>query len=440
MKLEPVRLVELSISGLKNVHNGSFRMPEDQVGQASMLGIYGQNGSGKTAVINALEILKLLMSGQVLPQSMAGLVTEGLGMASIRAEFTFRGKKIAYSAELLLTEAEKVTIKTETLSCGRKSLRFLAGQKDFVLPKEIRTYARGKKCDDDLKAYSILTTKECRSFLFSNEFRGILQTVNQKNATEWFELIIRLLYYSVCELFIIVGKMVGFINLGILLSISYKSDNEFYNIPINLNTPTLLNLDQFAKLEKALIFINELLTSIVPKLSISIQKHGQILLKDNTPAMSFDLMSNVDGKTIPFRYESEGIQKIFSILGLLAAAYKDESVLIAVDEFDAGIFEYMLGEIIEVFHKYGRGQFIFTSHNLRPLEKLHHSAVVFTTTNKDNRYINLSNVKPSNNLRDVYLRSIFLGGQNEELYEETSTNKIRRAFESFGGYPNEDKC
>ena len=43
-----------------------------------------------------------------------------------------------------------------------------------------------------------------------------------------------------------------------------------------------------------------------------------------------------------------------------------------------------------------------------------------------------SYVKQNNNLRDMYLRSILLGGQKEELYEETDTNQIARAFRRAG--------
>lgn len=80
----------------------------------------------------------------------------------------------------------------------------------------------------------------------------------------------------------------------------------------------------------------------------------------------------------------------------------------------------------------GKGQMLFTSHNLRPLEMLDKANLVFSTTNPENRYIHMQYVKQNNNLRDMYLRSILLGGQKEELYEETDTNQIARAFRRAG--------
>lgn len=56
------------------------------------------------------------------------------------------------------------------------------------------------------------------------------------------------------------------------------------------------------------------------------------------------------------------------------------------------------------------------------------SSMLFTTTNPKNRYIRLTNVKNTNNMRDLYLRSINLGGQKEQVYEPTKEYEIRRAF------------
>ena len=40
----------------------------------------------------------------------------------------------------------------------------------------------------------------------------------------------------------------------------------------------------------------------------------------------------------------------------------------------------------------------------------------------------MANVKPNHNLRDFYYRTILLGGQKEELYDETDEYEIERAL------------
>lgn len=79
--------------------------------------------------------------------------------------------------------------------------------------------------------------------------------------------------------------------------------------------------------------------------------------------MRFEILSVRGENRIPLKYESEGIKKLISILSILIAMYNNASVCVAVDEFDAGIYEYLLGEILRILEESGRGQLIFTSHN-----------------------------------------------------------------------------
>ena len=75
---------------------------------------------------------------------------------------------------------------------------------------------------------------------------------------------------------------------------------------------------------------------------------------------------------------------------------------------------------------------IFTSHNLRPLETIDKGFIAFTTTNPDQRYIRMTNVKSTNNLRDFYYRDIMLGEQNEPVYEPTNNYDIALALREAG--------
>ena len=106
--------------------------------------------------------------------------------------------------------------------------------------------------------------------------------------------------------------------------------------------------------------------------------------------------------------------------------------MVAIDELDSGVYEYLLGELLRIIASQGKGQLIFTSHNLRPLETLYKGFVAFTTTNPENRYLRMANVKENHNLRDFYYRDIILGEQDEELYESTNNHAIALAFRKAG--------
>lgn len=120
------------------------------------------------------------------------------------------------------------------------------------------------------------------------------------------------------------------------------------------------------------------------------------------------------------------------MLNLFVAAFNEKSVTVAIDEFDAGIFEYLLGEMLQMMEESGRGQFIFTSHNLRPLEVLSKKYVCFTTTNPDNRYYRMKNIGRNNNLRDVYFREIVMQEQDEQLYDSGKRFRIVSSLRRAG--------
>ena len=157
-----------------------------------------------------------------------------------------------------------------------------------------------------------------------------------------------------------------------------------------------------------------------------------LVLENGKVGNRIQLMSLKNNKEIPLQYESEGIKKIISILQLLIVVYNQSSITVAIDELDAGVFEYLLGEILRIISEKGKGQLIFTSHNLRPLETIDRGFIAFTTTNPLNRYIRMSNVKDNNNLRDFYYRDIVLGEQSEEVYDTTNNSEIALAFREAG--------
>ena len=168
-------------------------------------------------------------------------------------------------------------------------------------------------------------------------------------------------------------------------------------------------------------------TMSIPHLVLSVYDAGKELTEEGESACRVELVSLKNGKAIPLRYESEGIIKIISLVNLLLFVYNNPSVCLVIDEFDASIFEYLLGEIVLIFSKNALGQLIFTSHNLRILEMIDKDNIIFSTSNAENRYIRMTGSRRAN-LRDRYISSILLGGSKENMYEETDTYEIGKAL------------
>ena len=215
-----------------------------------------------------------------------------------------------------------------------------------------------------------------------------------------------------------------------------KNDDEpketFGQLAIPLNESVLVPMELVDVVRELMNNMNIVLEQIIPGLSIKVYELDTELSKDSKPEKRLQLMSERNGKEIPLKYESEGIKKIVSILQLLIVVYNSESITLAVDELDAGIFEYLLGELLKVISEKGKGQLIFTSHNLRPLETIDKGFIAFTTVNPENRYIRFVNVKGNNNLRDFYYRDITLGEQTEPVYDPTNNYEIMLALKEAG--------
>ena len=91
-RLPTIRLQKAVLDNFKSVEHGEivFACGKKFVPygtESDILGLYGQNGSGKTSFIEALAILKLLMIGAEVPAVYAECVAKGQEMA--RLEFTF---------------------------------------------------------------------------------------------------------------------------------------------------------------------------------------------------------------------------------------------------------------------------------------------------------------------------------------------------------------
>lgn len=117
-------------------------------------------------------------------------------------------------------------------------------------------------------------------------------------------------------------------------------------IPVSLTGSNNFPKEIFDIFKEIFKEINTVIGKLVPNLSIAIHEYGPQLTPDGKEGVRFELVSKRGETEIPLFYESEGIKKIISILNLLIAMYNDPSVCVAIDELDAGVYEYLLGELL----------------------------------------------------------------------------------------------
>ena len=458
MKKTIVRLASLKLVNIKNVKNGIIYMPNTTnkvlVGdKAEILGIYGQNGSGKTAIVDALYFLQNIMAGSNLDIFIGDYISSDSDEAEINAEFNiFDGNiiyEVGYKVSLKRNDNE-VIIDRETLNVAKNEnehrsnktvfMDFRRDSKETVLKplKRISEISeKNKEAKTDLIVARKMAEKNNCSYIFGSSSMEIFCKEYENNFAQYSFIISSLYQFAIKDLFVIRNTHSGVISANIVLPVAFRIDIDNVgakgDFAILLTEPVVLSDEGKKILEIIVNQINTVLYTIIPGLKLSIKDYGKQVMDNGEDGWKLELMSQREGmKEIPIRMESEGIIKIISILNALIQAFGNPSICLVVDELDAGIFEYMLGELLDIFKNSAKGQLLFTSHNLRALEMLDKESIMFSTTNPNNRYIHMKSIRESNNLRNTYIRSITLGGQSEEIYEATDSLKIARAFRKAG--------
>lgn len=460
MKNSIVRIQRIELENFKNVLNGIIEFKSNPKNEenynpnAEIIGIYGQNGSGKTALVNACDFIKKIMEGFSLPKDTANYINVFSKTASISIDFYIQTNKnkylVNYTIELEKIRENNVKISKEVISYSIKkekwtnkvpSLCYDSNNiEDFLTPKSKfnEIILQDKENLVNIKVAQKLAVEKNKSFIFNEDVKEIFK--KSLKDKEIITIIDTLTYFSRCNFFVIKNEHSGIISLDYLMPFSFRLEESERiasgDIAIGLNGPSYVDESEYSIITKVVTQMNIVLNKIVPDLKVELHNYGKEINEKGKETLKVELLSVKEDINLPIKYESEGIKKIISILSTLIAMYNNKSICVVVDELDSGIYEFLLGEILSVIEKGGKGQLIFTSHNLRPLEILNKDAIYFTTTNLKNRYIRFSNVKNNNNLRSLYIRSINLGGQKEELYNETDNDEIRRAFRLAGERSN----
>ncbi len=455
----PVRIKSISIRNFKNVLSGDLSFENSRKKyNASIVGLYGQNGSGKTALIDAIAMLKFILCGYQIPTKYSDLINVDAESASIRCSFKIGDDEDddTYEAEygLFFTKTtEETTVNTDgTLNPGDIKTEIvretfsLSGERDGKrMPKQLlidteNTAVFGPKSkydaivgkDRDIYTDLIVAKKLSRSTSSSFIFCQELQNVIEKNCglDGVSEVFASLRWFGLRKLFVIDSEIAGRISLNALPLII--GDEKHGSVFVSLNDGAVVPESSISIVNKVIDNMNIVLPEIVPGLKIGIRELGSQMMRDGSAGVRIGLVSYKAGKEISLQYESEGIKKIIAILQLLIAVYNDNSITVAIDELDAGVFEYLLGEILRIISEKGKGQLVFTSHNLRPLETIDTGFVAFTTTNPSDRYMRIKTSGRTKNLRDYYYRDIVLGENEGRVYVPTRNSEIALAFREAG--------
>lgn len=448
MKNIVVKLDSIKMNNFKNILKSEISF-SDKGKILNTIGIYGQNGSGKTSVIESIKILKSLLMDLPFQKDLYYYINILKNDLSLEYKFLFNTEKekyiIKYTIKIIRNlkiniennlEEKNVLISRERIDIldltGKElgNIDFKKDNKKFSIKCEDYTIENNEEIisKDIAIATAHVSEQLSKTIIFQKMFRE-----NIKKSSLFKTVLNGLNFYGITNLFVIGMKETSLISAIDNLPLNIRTTNKTNTItsgivPLNLFTHTIIPSIILETITPELDQINIVIGKLVPGIKIGYKIINEGLDKNGNAITTIQLVSLIGDSTIPLKYESEGIKKLIALCSVLIGMYNNETVCLVVDELDSGIFEYLLGELVTIIQNGAKGQLIFTSHNLRLLEVLPKQCVVFSTTNPKNCFIRMANVKPNHNLRDFYYRTILLGGQKEELYNETEEYEIERAF------------
>ena len=472
--MECFKLLNLSLTGIKDVEHGEIKFPSFQQDTfkeeddcPSIIGIYGFNGSGKTAVIDSIQLLNKFIWNETNAPNMAfrDFVCKWQNSSTISYSFLLVRKELNVKVDYIVSFRDSTNNLERCFDLLSESLSYsvydekIEGYSNRVTPLFIdyanneseniisnKAYMRIKSIFGEETAFqnavNLQTLKnECfkngTSMILSDKFIKMLGASTNSKVMKIYSILSNFFDSLKHGLYVYSIKMDAESNLGksalIGISKNIKGDEIGYG---TLSMPLDGSFDILEKdYQHYLGFvtqINILLKAFVPSFDSKLVTIDSYFGGNNNgqaqKIRKVQYVRIINGKRVAFSAESNGIKKLVNIASALILAYNDPNVILAIDELDSGVFEYLLGQILDVLGGGLKGQLVFTAHNITALSVLDKAQLYFTTTNPKNRYIRLRNMQSENNPENFYLRALKVGGQKEKLMDETHRGEISRAL------------
>ena len=417
-------ILRLKICGLKNIEapvefnfykktiNNDFN-PE----KYRIKAIYGENGSGKTAIITSVKLLQnLLMDKSYLAdydtqRSLVEMVNKKTKKGFVECEFYVNiddAKTImCYRVDFAVKNDERFYITAEELKSknGRYSKNAFASV--FVTRDgSLVEYA-------DKSAFSYFKEKTMNLLdkqTFSTSLIDIGDIEKEYRQTDAFVSQMLLSIFAM-SLYVSLDEADSHINYAIRERIRNMDEETLKSHGIDLihqinNKVLSTNCNEhmipkkfFEAYEKKTARLCDFIKIFKPELKgIEIEK------KDYDKCYRCNLKMVYEDYTLDKEFESRGIKKLMDLFNFLDAA--STGAIVFIDELDSNINDVYLDKLIEYFVYYGRGQLCFTSHNLSPMSVLKgnkNSINFISSINTVHVWANSGNLNPENAYKNGFI-------------------------------------
>ena len=378
-------------------------------------GIYGVNGSGKSAILESVNIMRNLMTdvnylnNPIVQKNLNEIINKKTSKLSISADFLVKDSQniylFRYNINLIKNVMERYIIDEERLLYKKATSR--KDELDTLLHiKDGEVIEIYKEEDTELMEYFIKKTMN----LLSNSSSLILYSEVMSNSDEFKTRRVSFLGMCLWALRIVAE------NIYIYMDQSDNHVNYFLSDILleekDLDFTTIINQAKRLNANKLNIFHTNFDTveknayskyeSIVKRLYNFIKIFKPELLdididrKENGDVYVCSLNMVYDNYSISTEFESTGIKKLIKLFIYLDIMTKGGIVFI--DELDSNLHDVYLCALLEYLMDFGRGQLCFTTHNVGPMDilKKHKKSIDFLSVdNKIYSWTSNGNYSPS---------------------------------------------
>lgn len=395
--------------------------------------IYGPNGTGKTAIIEVLDIMKSYFINPFMKcEALEKKILKGIsiGEKNLIIDIIFSIDEFDYK---ILVEFNKYT--DDSLYVSREELSFketnskrkfknivkIVNNENLLSPEIY--IENSTKNNFDILEKSILSQIEGGAKRFINDFANlssylslIMKYANIKDNEKVSvpeKLSLVMTHFNKIEkifldMVIITLEEQALYNLNLLIPMNIHTNKAHGTLAVNYRDSigNIYTEKEAEILEETVKEINSIFSTIIPNSKLSTERKITSLEGEELK-VGVNIYVEREGRKLLLDQESTGVIKLVSLLSIILYYIKDKNAIVAIDEFDIHIFEYLLALFLEKVTLYAKGQLIFTAHNLLPMEKLDKESIIISTKDekKGVSYVYLKGASVTTNLRQKYLRS-----------------------------------
>ncbi len=406
-------LLKMYLSGIKNIekeieinfYNSTLKRNFD-ASNSHVKAIYGANGAGKTGIMYAVDIYKnLVLDPKYLTVCNANgslnclvnqntqefkinmiylfvakndtnrVFSHSIKIKKINNEFKIVEEKLSELSGLNLNNTEKYSIVFNSVDgklvelnkkyqyvdeLKMNTMNLLSSQSFLcaaLLPHLVNKNLNNINIDKDIVGISLLL------FLFASSLTVVLQ--NSDRFIDYSNVIEHL--NDLMEQHIVKDEEEFTLNTFSSNRLSYLDTQRVLKSKFKEHETYIHNLSLFIK-----VFNDDL-----EKIEIKKDENGDYYECENIMVYK--------NKRISEKFESTGIKKLISLYSALCDL--DRGMIVFIDEFDANLHDVLLEKLVQYVMQYAKGQFIFTTHNLGPMDVLQSAKNSIDFLSSDSRIV-----------------------------------------------------